>query len=777
MPPVRPFRISLYLSLGIAVGAIGVAGGDLLPEIPYITVFCLLLLGVAYALEGRFELSLRDANIVGLFMVALLGLWVVFQFVRAPTGLADTLPWPASALPYLAPVLMLLIPAKLLRPKHVGDYWTMHGLGLLAIALACALASEGGFVFVFGLYAVTFVWSLMSFHLYRELGPELARGAALSGGRWRAARPAILWAGIAAAVAIPLFWMTPRTGSQWELGINARGRLSGLAEGPVDLNTTGPITMNRERAFEVFAEGPDGRPWVDLSPEQRWRATALRDYQDGRWVRNQFSFTTADRTISSPLTLTSTDARQRLPDLGPASLYLSFSLVAKLNKTPPLADPVAWRVDELPPVVSRTKDGYRSWVQRHDGAMDGSLFNEGGPPQYSQVWTAPTTLGSGPAMRIQIRGGGIDPFTRITRLPRLKAYSDQLVERLVAGGALPANVLTDIDPATQVRLPQHHEAIARAFERHLASSGEFSYSLDLTRQDKLIDPAEDFVLNTKTGHCQRFATALALMLRSQGIPSQLVLGYRGCEGRGDGWYDIREDHAHAWVEILLAAPSDELVPVWKIAPGIANWWPALRWAELAGGAIAAAALPLPNDWPAMHWVTLDPTPSGGGLDGKDDPSLLSQARRRWEAVLKAFLLAYNQESREQAAEALKTWVTEDNGAFYLAGGGLGLLGIWTLRRRSARRNAEAIIGPASLRRLVAALKRVGIEWPQGQTAREFARSTGDKLRGSPATAAVAELPEAIVIAYYAERFGDLAPGPDERRELDARLTRLEAALR
>lgn len=775
MPPVRPFRLSLYLSLGIAVGAIGVAGGDLLPEIPYVTVFCLLLLGAAYALEGRFELSLRDANFVGLALVALLGIWIVFQFVRPPTGLADTLPWPASALPYLAPVLMLLIPAKLLRPKHIGDYWTMHGLGLLAIALACALASEGAFILVFALYAATFVWSLVSFHLYRELGPDLAGATVLNGGRWRAVRPALIWAGIATAAAVPVFWLTPRSGGQWELGINSRGRLSGISEGPVDLNTTGPIVMNRERAFEVYVESADGQPSLDVPIDQRWRVSALHNYQDGRWVRNQFGFTTPDRAVSS--LGTTTEARKRLPDFGPTSLYMSFSIGSKINRTPPLADPVAWRFNEYPPVVTRVREQfYRSWVHRHDGAMDGSLEYDSSAPQYTQAWVAPAVPGVSPAMRVQTRQ--IEYLQRTTRgMARIKDYTDQLIERLVNNGALPAVVLTGFDSASRSRAPRHHEAIARALENHLASSGEFTYSLELTRQNKLIDPAEDFVLNTKAGHCQRFATALVLMLRSQGIPSQLVLGYRGCESRGDGWYDVREDHAHAWVEVLIAAEPDEAVPVWRIAPGLANWWSAMQGIGLAGGCLAARALPVPDDWQAVHWVTLDPTPSAGNVDEAGPPSLLSQARQRWEAILKTVLLAYNKESREQAAEALREWVTEDDGGYYLASAAVLLLGIWAYRRQSARRRAEANVGPAPLRRLLAALRRAQIEWPQGLTAREFARSAGDRLRGSPTTAAAAYVPDAIVNAYYAERFGDLPPSPDERRELDAGLARLETALR
>src|SRR4051812_36541953 len=209
MPAVRPFRTALYLSLGLAVVALGVAGGDLLPEIPYLTALSVLLLAAAYATEGRWQLSLRDANLMGIGLGALLGLWGIYQVVRPPTGLADTLPWPASALPYLGPVLMILIPAKMFRPKHGGDYWAMHGLALLAMAMACAMAQDGGFVVLFALFAAAFVWSLTGFHLYREAGPAAA-DRPLAGGRWRALKPAARWAALTGAFAVPLFWATPR---------------------------------------------------------------------------------------------------------------------------------------------------------------------------------------------------------------------------------------------------------------------------------------------------------------------------------------------------------------------------------------------------------------------------------------------------------------------------------------------------------------------------------------------------------------------------------------
>src|SRR5690606_29944141 len=62
-------------------------------------------------------------------------------------------------------------------------------------------------------------------------------------------------------------------------------------------------------------------------------------------------------------------------------------------------------------------------------------------------------------------------------------------------------------------------AKAKALESHLRDSGIYSYSLSRRRRQTDLDPAEDFVLNSKSGHCEYFATVLALMLRSQDIPA------------------------------------------------------------------------------------------------------------------------------------------------------------------------------------------------------------------------------------------------------------------
>src|SRR5262249_20229839 len=56
----------------------------------------------------------------------------------------------------------------------------------------------------------------------------------------------------------------------------------------------------------------------------------------------------------------------------------------------------------------------------------------------------------------------------------------------------------------------------------------------------------------RRGHCEYFASALALMLRAVEIPSRLVTGYKGAEPlASSGYYEVQQRHAHAWVEALV----------------------------------------------------------------------------------------------------------------------------------------------------------------------------------------------------------------------------------
>jgi transglutaminase-like putative cysteine protease len=89
----------------------------------------------------------------------------------------------------------------------------------------------------------------------------------------------------------------------------------------------------------------------------------------------------------------------------------------------------------------------------------------------------------------------------------------------------------------------------RALEHHLRS--EFTYSLSSTRERGL-DPILDFLYVHRVGHCEYFASAMALMARTLGIPTRVVTGYRVAERNPYlGHYVVRERNAHAWIEAWL----------------------------------------------------------------------------------------------------------------------------------------------------------------------------------------------------------------------------------
>ena len=175
---------------------------------------------------------------------------------------------------------------------------------------------------------------------------------------------------------------------------------------------------------------------------------------------------------------------------------------------------------------------------------------------YEVLTTGLTTTGQ---CRIVPQPTSMSPseLDRMLTLPDGLADSSRLVpggqyknvapdERLTGLRALASKTIRDAKLADDDRYGK-----AKALER-LLSSAPFEYSLNRPPPAPNVDPIEDFVTRNRSGHCEYFASALALMLRSQGIPARMVIGYRGgeCNPLGD-FFDVRQLHAHAWVEAYL----------------------------------------------------------------------------------------------------------------------------------------------------------------------------------------------------------------------------------
>lgn len=77
---------------------------------------------------------------------------------------------------------------------------------------------------------------------------------------------------------------------------------------------------------------------------------------------------------------------------------------------------------------------------------------------------------------------------------------------------------------------------------------DYLYSLRVP-ESRRSDPIVAFLLQFRRGHCEYFASALALLGRAAGVPTRVVVGYRVTERSEWGEYDVvRERNAHSWVE-------------------------------------------------------------------------------------------------------------------------------------------------------------------------------------------------------------------------------------
>ncbi len=87
---------------------------------------------------------------------------------------------------------------------------------------------------------------------------------------------------------------------------------------------------------------------------------------------------------------------------------------------------------------------------------------------------------------------------------------------------------------------------ARKLAAHLRQS--YGYTLELPGDVE--QPLADFLFNRKEGHCEHFATALTVMLRTQGFPARVAAGFFGGE-RINGYYVVRAGDAHAWTQVWV----------------------------------------------------------------------------------------------------------------------------------------------------------------------------------------------------------------------------------
>ncbi len=291
--------------------------------------------------------------------------------------------------------------------------------------------------------------------------------------------------------------------------------------------------------------------------------------------------------------------------------------------------------------------------------------------------------------------------------------------------AFALETLAAIDPAADP------ETAARAIESTLRS---WTYELDLKPRGP--NAVEDFVASRRRGHCQTFATAMALLLREVGVPTRFVTGFLGGEIGAFGRYVlVRGQNVHAWVEVWCG--------------------------------------------PSKGWVTFDPTPLRGQprLERVPLTQRLRQVTDGLEFFYDRFILSFGQvdqvellrKIREAAGGALGvlrrlSWVKglPLSPAAGVAGALLVLAVLFFLGRRlrGARWRTRGLEpASAAYRRLQKALHRLGAPLtPASVPAETLAAAAAFGPRAArPA--------EAIIRAYVRESFGGLAATDGEEHRL------------
>ena len=88
---------------------------------------------------------------------------------------------------------------------------------------------------------------------------------------------------------------------------------------------------------------------------------------------------------------------------------------------------------------------------------------------------------------------------------------------------------------------------AISLEKYLRTKYRYTFNTVFDESDSI--PLDKFLFETREGHCEYFASAMTVMLRTLNIPARLVTGFSATNNNPlTGYYEIRGLDAHAWVE-------------------------------------------------------------------------------------------------------------------------------------------------------------------------------------------------------------------------------------
>jgi transglutaminase-like putative cysteine protease len=501
------FELSLYLLVLTGFGALASTGG--------LGLTTTLLVGAALAVRGYFLAERRRVVISERWTTPLTIAYFVFF-------LADFLLFSRSFLTATVHLALFAVVIRMFSLRRERDHVMLAILAFLMVLAASVLTVDSVFLLFFTgfmLMAVTtFVLmemgrsgraaSIQARHTndvqeHRHLAFSLAR-----------VTPGLMLMIMAGAAAV--FFVLPRMSAGYMGAYSFGTDFSTGFSDRVQLGQIGQIQQSNAVVMHVQIDG-DKVGVYDL----RWRGVALAEFDGHSWSnpRQQFVLQRgADNSFPIPSFGTKI-ARSPGAD-GPSTRE-------KIIHYRVLMEPIGTNVFFLAPWARTVKGAYQT-LSVDAGA---AVYDLDGQRQIG-VYEADSDIGTPSPEQLrkasenyppQVTGSYLHLPLIDPRIPRLAAQ--------IAGSAS-----SNYDKAS-------------ALEHYLKT--HFGYTLQLPRT-AVKDPLANFLFERKQGHCEYFASTMAVMLRTLGIPSRVVNGFRSDEFNDlTGNYVVRAKNAHAWVEAFF----------------------------------------------------------------------------------------------------------------------------------------------------------------------------------------------------------------------------------
>lgn len=338
--------------------------------------------------------------------------------------------------------------------------------------------------------------------------------------------------------ALPIFWVSPRLIHNSTLNgnaVNGDGKIVGFSD-RMTLGNIGTLQQSDALVMRVRIEN------VTVNDEirnLRWRGAAMDFFNGLEWRRTSQAKSEAEQIDENLFKIAATKditklVRQTfyLEPLATSALFAAPRLIAIEGALPfVLSDAEGGVVSRAHPQSSLT---YRAYSEIESNNLIDSSVRE----SENRAANANQTAQNPAAQNLAPQN-----FVRYLQLPvSVDVRIAQLARRIVNE----AQAKNDF-------------ARAQALESYLRSN--FTYSLEMKASGD--NPLADFLFNRREGHCEYFASSMAVMLRTQGIPARVVTGFQiGEYNAPSGLYIVRQRDAHAWVEALLPDASDDTNKVW-----------------------------------------------------------------------------------------------------------------------------------------------------------------------------------------------------------------------